>query len=219
MRRKRVILYARVSTLDKQHPEAQIEQLRAWAADRELEVVAEITDKMSGGRADRPGLNRAREIMKFRRADMLAATAIDRLGRSLIDLLELREDMKRWRCELVVLREAIDTSTPTGLYAFQVLGAGAQLQRANTNEGVRLGVRRAMAAGRRVGRARIVPLSVVYRAAVLRAEGLTWGQVRTRIRDEGLGDRKRGTLSRAVSRLLEQRRAEREAADGRGPTS
>lgn len=215
MRRKRVILYASVSTLDKQHPEAQIEQLREWATDRELEVIAEITDKMSGGRADRPGLNRARELMKFRRADILATTAIDRLGRSLIDLLELREQMKRWRCELVVLREAIDTSTASGLYAFQVLGAGAQLQRANINEGVRLGVRRAMAAGKRVGRARVVPLSVIYRAAALRGEGLTWNQVRVRIRDEGLGDRKRGTLSRAVSRLLEQRRAEKDAANGK----
>jgi DNA invertase Pin-like site-specific DNA recombinase len=203
MARRRAILYARVSTRDKQHPEAQIEQLREWAErEDDLQVIDEITDKVSGGSIQRPGLDRARELIRFRRADILAATALDRISQSVQHLLELRAELLAKRCDLVMLREQIDTRSAHGLYAFQVLGAGAELQRSLIRQSVSDGVRRAQRRGKKVGRIRRMPMSVVLSASALRQQGLSWGQVRTRLQDQGLGTWKRGTISRGVGRLL-----------------
>ncbi len=159
---KRAALYMRVSTLD-QHPETQLHDLRGLAAQRGFEVVNEYTDKISGAKAKRPGLDQLLSDARRHKFDILLVWSFDRLARSVRHLLEVLDELNHIGIEFVSFRENIDTSGPLGRAIVVIVGAIAELERNLIIERVRAGMRRARLEGRQIGRA---PLDV-NRAALL----------------------------------------------------
>ena len=154
---KRAALYVRVST-DKQTVENQVRALRQIAERRGWEVVEEYHDAgISGakGRDARPGLDRMLKDAQRRRFDVIMAWAIDRLGRSLIDLLGTIQTLEACGVDLYLDQQSIDTTTPAGRLMFQVTGAFAEFERSMIRQRVRAGLARAVQQGKRLGRPKI----------------------------------------------------------------
>jgi DNA invertase Pin-like site-specific DNA recombinase len=135
--------YGRVSTRD-QHPEAQHDALVAANCD---EV---FIDKASGKLARRPELDRAL-LSANRKGDQLVITKLDRLGRSLENLIDLSKDLQTRGVDLVVLDQGIDTSTAVGRMFFQILGSIAEFEHALMSERTMDGLAAARARGRTGG--------------------------------------------------------------------
>jgi DNA invertase Pin-like site-specific DNA recombinase len=148
---KRAALYMRVSTID-QHPETQLYDLRQMAAQRGYEVVAEFTDKISGTKARRPGLDAMLADTRRGRFDVVLVWACDRIARSTRHFLDVLDDLNRIGVEFVSFRENIDTGGPLGRAIVVIIGAIAQLERNLIIERVRAGMRRARLEGQHIGR-------------------------------------------------------------------
>ena len=156
---KRAAIYVRVST-DKQTIENQLRELRQIAERRGWQVVEEFHDAgISGakGRKDRPGLDKLLQDAQRRRFDVVMAWAIDRLGRSLIDLLGTIQALEACGVDLYLDQQSIDTTTPAGKLMFQVTGAFAEFERSMIRQRVNAGLKRAVEAGKQLGRPRIDP--------------------------------------------------------------
>jgi DNA invertase Pin-like site-specific DNA recombinase len=150
----RVALYLRVSTGD-QSVENQRRELMATAKRRGWILTHEIADEgISGakGRDRRPGLAHILKLVTSRKIDMVAAWSVDRLGRSLQDLVEVLETMRIAGVDLYLERQGVDTSTPAGRALFQMLGVFAEFERALIQERVRAGIANAKANGTKSGR-------------------------------------------------------------------
>src|SRR5437773_4430036 len=157
MKTKRVALYARVST-DTQTTENQLLQLRAVAERHGWAIVAEFVDHgISGvkGRQDRQQFDALLHAVARREFDMIAAWSVDRLGRSLQDLLAFLLELQSKRVDLYLHQQALDTSTPMGKAMFQLCGVFAELERSIIQERVKAGLERARAKGKVLGRPRI----------------------------------------------------------------
>jgi DNA invertase Pin-like site-specific DNA recombinase len=89
--------------------------------------------------------------------DVVMAWAIDRIGRSLIDLLNTIETLKAVGVDLYLDQQAIDTTTPAGRLMFQITGAFAEFERSMIRQRVNAGLKRAVEQGKRLGRPRIAP--------------------------------------------------------------
>ena len=152
---KRAVLYMRVSTVD-QHPETQLLDLRQMAAQRGYEIVQEYTDRISGAKARRPGLDELMRDAKRGRFDVVLIWACDRIARSTRHLLEVLDELNRLGVEFVSFREQIDTGGPLGRAIVVIIGAIAELERSLIVERVRAGMRRARLDGQRIGRAPLV---------------------------------------------------------------
>ena len=156
---KRAAIYVRVST-DKQTIENQLRELHQIAEWRGWEVVKEYRDAgISGakGREARPGLDEMLNDVQRRRFDVVMAWAIDRLGRSLLDLLGTIQTLEACGVDLYLDQQAIDTTTPAGRLMFQVTGAFAEFERSMIRQRVNAGLKRAVDAGKQLGRPRIDP--------------------------------------------------------------
>ena len=156
---KRVAIYVRVST-DKQTIENQLRELRRVAEHRGWKVVQEYRDAgISGakGRHARPGLDEMLKDAQRRRFDVVMAWAIDRLGRSLIDLLGTIQALEACGVDLYLDQQALDTTTPAGKLMFQITGAFAEFERSMIRQRVNAGLKRAVEAGKQLGRPRIDP--------------------------------------------------------------
>jgi DNA invertase Pin-like site-specific DNA recombinase len=160
---KRAGLYLRVSTVD-QHPETQLNDLRQMAGQRGLEIVAEYTDRISGAKARRPGLDQMMVDARRGKFDVVLVWASDRIARSVKHFLEVLDELSRLNIEFVSFREQIDTGGPLGRAIVVIIGAIAELERSLIVERVRAGMRRARLEGQRIGR---TPL-VLDRAAIQR---------------------------------------------------
>jgi DNA invertase Pin-like site-specific DNA recombinase len=156
---KRAAIYVRVST-DKQTVENQLRELHRIAERRGWEVVQEYRDAgISGakGREARPGLDEMLKDAQRRRFDVVMAWAIDRLGRSLIDLLGTIQTLEACNVDLYPDQQAIDTTTPAGKLMFQITGAFAEFERSMIRKRINAGLKRAVEAGTQLGRPRIDP--------------------------------------------------------------
>ena len=156
---KRAAIYVRVST-DKQTVENQLRELRQIAERRGWEIVKEYQDAgISGskGRDGRPGLDEMLKEAQRRRFDVVMAWAIDRLGRSLIDLLNTIQALEACGVDLYLDQQAIDTTTPAGKLMFQFTGAFAEFERSMIRQRVRAGLKRAVERGSTLGRPKISP--------------------------------------------------------------
>lgn len=171
---KRAAIYLRVSTLD-QHPETQLYDLRQLAQQRGFSIVREYTDRISGTKAKRPGLDQMLYDASRGEFDVLIVWAFDRIARSVRHFLEVIDELQHRNVEFVSFRENIDTGGPLGRAMLVIIGAIAELERNLIIERVRAGMRRARLEGIRIGRA---PLDV-DRAAVLRdrQRGLSLRQI------------------------------------------
>ena len=147
----RAALYTRVSTLD-QHPETQLLDLRQMAAQRGLEVVHEYTDRISGTKAKRPGLDQLLHDARRGRFDVVLVWASDRIARSVKHFLDVLDELNRVNVEFISFREQIDTGGPLGRALVVIIGAIAELERNLIVERVRAGMRRARLEGRHIGR-------------------------------------------------------------------
>jgi DNA invertase Pin-like site-specific DNA recombinase len=171
---KRAVLYMRVSTVD-QHPETQLHDLRQMAAQRGYQIVAEFTDKISGVKARRPGLDELMREARRGRFDVVLVWACDRIARSTRHFLEVLDELNQLGVEFVSFRESIDTGGPLGRAIVVIIGAIAELERNLIVERVRAGMRRARLEGRHIGRR---PLEL-DREAILRdrQHGQSLGQI------------------------------------------
>ena len=140
---KRAALYVRVCT-DQQSVEHQTAELRQVAERRGWSVVEVYSDAgISGakGRNQRPGLDRMLKDAKRRRFDVVMSWAIDRLGRSLIDLLGTISELEACGVDLYLDQQSIDTTTPAGKLLFQLTGAFAEFERSMIRQRVRAGLK------------------------------------------------------------------------------
>ena len=154
---KRAALYVRVST-DRQTVENQIARLTEIAKGRGWQIVETFSDAgISGskGRKDRPRLDEMLKQAQRRRFDVVMAWAIDRLGRSLIDLLSTIQHLEACGVDLYLDQQAIDTTTPMGKLVFQVTGAFAEFERSMIRQRVKAGLKRAVGHGARLGRPKV----------------------------------------------------------------
>jgi DNA invertase Pin-like site-specific DNA recombinase len=190
----RVALYARVSTLNGQHPEMQLSELREYGAHRGWQIISEYVDEgVSGARERRPQLDRLMSDAHRRKFDLIAVWKIDRFGRSLRHLVNALADLDSLGVAFVSLRDNLDLSTPSGRLMFQVIGAMAEFERSLVQERVRAGLRNAVARGVRLGRPRIsVDAAEIAR---LRASGASWREISERL---GVGV---GTVCRAFQTI------------------
>jgi DNA invertase Pin-like site-specific DNA recombinase len=148
---KRAALYMRVSTLD-QHPETQLHDLRQMAAQRDYEIINEYTDRASGVKARRPGLDQMMADARRGRFDVVLVWASDRIARSVRHYLEVLDELNRLNIEYVSFRENIDTGGPLGRAIVVIIAAIAELERSLIIERVRAGLRRAQLEGTHIGR-------------------------------------------------------------------
>ncbi|MGL4755234.1 MAG: recombinase family protein [Aeromonadaceae bacterium] len=137
--------YARVST-DQQELDLQMDALKAAG----VEDANIITDVMSGTKAERPGL--ARLLDKCREGDTVVVWRLDRLGRSLSNLIQLVEDLSKRGIFLRSLHEAIDMSTPTGKLTLHLFLMLAEYERSVIHQRTLAGLQAARERGRVGGR-------------------------------------------------------------------
>ena len=97
---KRAALYLRVSALE-QHPETQLHDLRGLAAQRGFEIVHEYTDRLSGAKAKRPGLEQLLGDARRGQFDVVLVWAFDRIARSVRHFLEVLDELNHLGLELV----------------------------------------------------------------------------------------------------------------------
>lgn len=138
--------YARVSTED-QNLDLQVDALKKYGVD---EIYQE---KVSGTRLEREQLNEL--LKKLRKEDTLVVWRLDRLGRTVRQLLELSEDFEKKGINLVSINENFDTSTPVGRFTFHMFCAIAQMERDVISERTKAAVAAARSRGRVGGRKRI----------------------------------------------------------------
>ncbi|EMN3920324.1 recombinase family protein [Citrobacter farmeri] len=135
--------YARVSTFD-QNLELQLEALNRLKCDQIFE------DKISGAKSKRPGLDKM--MKKLRPGDTVVVWKLDRLGRSLIHLVDLLRYFRENNIEFITVTEGIRISTSIGRFAYTMLSAAAEMERENIIERTRAGLAVARAKGRIGGR-------------------------------------------------------------------
>ncbi len=160
--------YARVSTRD-QNLDLQTAALRAAGCARIYE------DTMSGAKRDRPELNRALEHL--RAGDTLVVWKLDRLGRSVKDLVELVGELEKRGVHFQSVTDAIETATPAGRFFFHVMASLAQMERELLVERTRAGLDAARSQGRVGGRKRRMTDSKLEAAKKLLASGAALREV------------------------------------------
>jgi DNA invertase Pin-like site-specific DNA recombinase len=156
---KRAVLYLRVSTID-QTTANQERELREIAGRMGCEITKVYKDHgVSGanGRDKRPAFDALCRAATRREFDVVMAWSVDRLGRSLQDLVGFLSELHALRIDLYLHQQGLDTRTPGGKAMFQMMGVFAEFERSMIQERVRAGLARAKGAGKRLGRPRIAP--------------------------------------------------------------
>jgi DNA invertase Pin-like site-specific DNA recombinase len=147
--------YARVST-DDQNSALQLAALMKAGCKTIFK-----DEGISGAIPNRPGLSKC--LNRLEHGDMLVTWKLDRLGRSLRDLIIMLDDLKRRGVKFCSLTEAIDTETPTGRAMWQTIGVLAELERSLISERTRAGVAAAKNRGVKFGRKRkLQPAQVAH---------------------------------------------------------
>jgi DNA invertase Pin-like site-specific DNA recombinase len=171
----RVGLYLRVST-GEQTVVNQERELAEAARRHSWDVVATFSDEgISGakGREKRPGFDRLHRAITRREIDMVAAWSVDRLGRSLQDLVGFLAELQASRCELYLHQQGLDTSTPAGRALFGMLSVFSDFERAMIVERTKAGLARARAQGKLIGRPKVpTALEAAVRASLVDGVGI-----------------------------------------------
>jgi DNA invertase Pin-like site-specific DNA recombinase len=185
---KRAALYIRVSTTNRstrnqavfeQNPEVQELPLRQMAEQRGWSVVRVYSDRMSGSKSDRPGLNALMRDARRGAFDVVVVWRFDRFARSIEQLVLALAEFRSLGVDFISSQEALDTSTPMGKAMFTIIGAIAELERNVIRERVVAGIEHARVHGTKSGSAIGRPRAVFDRARVieLRDAGQSWRQI------------------------------------------
>lgn len=171
----RAALYLRVSTND-QTTKNQRRELTVVAKRQGWDVVQVFVDEgISGakGRTQRPGLDAMLRGVARKDFDLVAAWSVDRLGRSLQDLVALLADLHSKNVDLYLHQQGLDTTTPSGKAMFQMLGVFSEFERAIIRERIKSGLARARAEGKVFGRPRVSgQVEAAIRAARRKGTGM-----------------------------------------------
>jgi len=152
----KVALYARVSKALEQNPENQLIELRKWAAAAGHEVVGEFVDEMSS-KDTRPQKERVLKMLRLGEIQGVAFYALDRWGRTMSELVLELEEFSKAGISLFSMKEGLDLSTAAGRLMANVLAAMANFERDRIRERTLLGLARARAQGKKLGRPRKTP--------------------------------------------------------------
>jgi DNA invertase Pin-like site-specific DNA recombinase len=150
----RVAIYARVSTSE-QTTENQVKELKEWADRAGHEIVTIYDDNGVSGAKGREYRREFDKLLKGavrREFDLVAAWSVDRLGRSLQDLIGFLQDLHGAGVDLYLHQQALDTTTPSGKAMFQMMGVFAEFEREMISERVKAGLARTKAKGTKLGR-------------------------------------------------------------------
>jgi DNA invertase Pin-like site-specific DNA recombinase len=186
---KRAAIYVRVSTTNRtrggdafeQNPEVQEMPLRQMAEQRGWTVSRVYSDRMSGAKENRPGLNALMRDARRGQFDVVLVWRFDRFARSIEQLVLALAEFRGLGIDFVSCQEALDTSTPMGKAMFTIVGAMAELERNVIRERVISGLEYARQHGTKSGNAIGRPKVVFDRARVaeLRDAGQSWRQIGT----------------------------------------
>jgi DNA invertase Pin-like site-specific DNA recombinase len=202
---KRAVLYLRVSTMD-QTTGNQERELREVAGRMGCEIVQVYKDhgiSSAKGRDKRPAFDRLCRDAAQRKFDLVMAWSVDRLGRSLQDLVGFLSDLHALHIDLFLHQQGLDTTTPGGKAMFQMLGVFAEFERSMIQERVRAGLRRAKEEGKRLGRPRLAPDLENRILDALKARKTTGGSVRKIAARFGVAASTVQTISRPFAGLSE----------------
>ena len=147
----KVALYARVSKALEQNPENQLQALREWAKRADATIVGEFVDEVSS-KDTRPQKERILGLLRTHQADAVAFYALDRWGRTMSELVLELEEFGRNGWVMMALKEQIDLSTAAGKMFAHILAAMANFERDRIRERTLLGLARAKAQGKKLGR-------------------------------------------------------------------
>jgi DNA invertase Pin-like site-specific DNA recombinase len=180
-----VAIYTRVST-DHQTTENQERELREIAERMGWQIVEFYRDEGVSGaksREHRPAFDALCKDAARRRFGMVMAWSVDRLGRSLQDLVGFLSELHALGIDLFLHQQGLDTTAPAGKAMFQMMGVFAEFERSMIRERVNAGLRRAKAAGKTLGRRKLEDEKDTERRAVAEA-------LRANLREGGVGIRK-----------------------------
>lgn len=169
----KAVIYSRVSTAH-QSLDNQLLELRDAARRMGWTVVREITDNgISGvkGRDQRPGFDQLFRMIQRRELDVVMAWSIDRLGRSMQDLVGFMKEVQAANLDLYIHQQAINTSTPAGRMVFGIFSALGEYERELIRERIHAGLARARSEGKKLGRPSNVNPSVKTSVVELRRQG------------------------------------------------
>lgn len=156
---KRAVIYTRVST-DKQTTKNQLRELKQVIERHGWELVEVYQDKgISGakGRSERPQFDLLLKDATRKQFDIVLSWSVDRLGRSLQDLVGFLNELHSKDIDLYLHQQGVDTSTPSGKALFQMMGVFAEFERSMIQERVKAGLERAKAEGKTLGRPKVSP--------------------------------------------------------------
>jgi DNA invertase Pin-like site-specific DNA recombinase len=181
---KTAVIYGRVSTAN-QTVENQLIELRAAAKRMNWIVAREIADNgVSGakGRTDRPGFDELFRMIQRRQIDVVMSWSIDRLGRSIQDLVAFMKDVQSANVDLYIHQQAINTATPAGRMVFGIFSALGEYERELIRERINAGLARARAEGKKLGRPTNVNASVRTSVRLLREKGYSIHKIAKQLR-------------------------------------
>lgn len=144
-------VYARVSTTD-QDTARQLDEMRTYAKARKWTVVAEETDKLSGSKTERPGLEKIMSLARSRKIDVVVVQSLDRFGRSLKHLVESLTELDALGVKFVSTSQGFDLTTPSGRAMYGMIAVMAEFERAMIRERILSGLARAKRNGKQLGR-------------------------------------------------------------------
>jgi len=176
---RKIAIYARVST-DKQSTENQLLELRTLCNQLGYTIVQEYTDNGISGaksRDARPALDLLLKDAIRRKFDMVMCWSIDRLGRSLQNLVEILNELQALKIDLYFQQQGMDTSTPSGRMIFSVFGAIGEFERNLIRERVIAGQQRAKANGVKLGRPTKMNDGMRSAVKILREKGMGIKQI------------------------------------------
>jgi len=203
----RAVLLSRVSTAKPSQAKSgprQLAELREIAIRRGWKVINFFSDRLSGSEYNRPGLDKAVDLICQGGADLLVVHELDRLGRDVRDMLERVDKIHAAGGHFFIREGNIDTTSPEGRLHFTILAALAEFQRRSNRHKVLSGLAHARKKGVRLGRPPTLPAPVLARAVELRRlrPPPSWRTIVHTLASEKRGLFAKGTVAGAVTRTM-----------------
>lgn len=173
----KIAIYARVSTRDKdQNPQLQTDRLIEYANQQKWDFMLDniYVDHASGGDKSRPALDMMMKDARCHRFQAVLVTKIDRIARSLVNLVNMMQELDHLGINFICLDQPIDLKSPQGKFMLGILGAAAEYERDMIRERVREGMQKAIRDGKKVGRPKHNINPEVVKSMKIEEATITW---------------------------------------------